>query len=171
MDTKNYFKDMYTDFFGVESLPKIEVKKEEENKGPQDFMASLFDKINELDISSDSKDLLKKIIEYMRKYNEKIETNYIPFRFIIEANNNKLTEDISNLLYDSGTYFNYISKDKEIISLYRLDKIDFNKGLIVLNELNGLNIEEDKNIKKFIHDLETYLNQDNKSITIIEGSN
>ena len=171
MNTKNYFKDMYTDFFGVESLPKIEVKKEEESKGPQDIMASLFDKINELNISSESKDLLKKIIEYMRKYNEKIETNYVPFRFIIEANNNKLTEDISNILYDSGTYFNYISKDKEILSLYKLDKIELNKGLIVINELNGLNIEEDKNIKKFIHDLETYLNQDNKSITIIDGSN
>ena len=71
MNTKNYFKDMYSDFFGVESLPKIEVK-EKEDKGPQDTMASLFDKINNLTISDESKDLLKKIIEYMRKYHEKI---------------------------------------------------------------------------------------------------
>ena len=60
---ENYFKDMYADFFGIESQPKIEVKEKEEDKGPQEQMASLFLKINSLSISDDSKDLLKKIIE------------------------------------------------------------------------------------------------------------
>ena len=47
MNTKDYFKDMYTDFFGVESIPKIEVKKDSE-VGSQEKMASLFQRINEL---------------------------------------------------------------------------------------------------------------------------
>ena len=61
MNTKNYFKDMYTDFFGVESLPKIEVKKEDITKGPDEFMASLFLDINNLMVSDEHKELLKKI--------------------------------------------------------------------------------------------------------------
>ena len=72
---KDYFKDMYTDFFGIESLPKIEVKEKKEEVGPQEKMASLFAKIDNLYISDSSKDLLKKIIEYMRKYHEEIEKN------------------------------------------------------------------------------------------------
>ena len=173
MNTKNYFKDMYTDFFGVESLPKIEVKNEEENKGPQEKMVSLFDKVNELKISNESKELLKKIIEYMRKYKEKIEPNYIPFRLIINTNNFKLSDEIKDILYDAGIYFNYINQNKETISLYKLDKLNTlnNYGLVLLNELNGLLLEEDKNIKKYLHELETYLNSDNKSITIISGTN
>lgn len=173
MNTKNYFKDMYSDFFGVESLPKIEVKeKEEENKGPQDTMASLFDKINTLSISSDSKDLLKKIIEYMRKYHEKIETNYIPFRLIIDANNDTTSNEISDILYEAGTYFDYIKDNKQNISLYKLDKItSFTEfGMNIISDLNGLNIEDDKTAKKFIHELETYLEKDDKSLTIITGN-
>ena len=29
---EDYFKDIYKDFFGIESVPKIEVKKEEEKR-------------------------------------------------------------------------------------------------------------------------------------------
>ena len=79
----DYFKDIYKDFFGVETL-KEENKKIEESS--QNTMITLFDKINKLYIKDESKELLKKIIEYMRKYNEGIETNYIPFNILIEAN-------------------------------------------------------------------------------------
>ena len=62
---EDYFKDIYTDFFGVESLPKTIVKeKEEKDRGAQEEMASLFLKINNLMVSDEAKDLLKKIIEY-----------------------------------------------------------------------------------------------------------
>ena len=45
---KDYFKDVYTDFFGIESLPKIEVKEKKEEVGPQEKMALLFPKIDNL---------------------------------------------------------------------------------------------------------------------------
>ncbi len=169
MNTKNYFKDMYTDFFGVESLPKIEVK--EENKGPQDTMASLFDKINNLSISSESKDLLKKIIEYMRKYHEKIETNYIPFRLIVTVNNETISDDISSILYEAGTYFDYIDRNQIDLSMYKLDKVDniTNYGLIKITDLLGINLEETKTLKKFLHDLTEYLDKDTHMITIVTG--
>jgi len=170
MNTKNYFKDMYTDFFGVESLPKIEVKKEED-KGPQDTMASLFDKINKLSISSDSIDLLKKIIEYMRKYHEKIETNYIPFRLTISVNNDTISTEISDILYEAGTYFDYIDNKETTISMYKLDKVESisNFGLINITDLTGINLEDDKTLKRFLHDLTEYLDKDTHLITIISG--
>ena len=55
----DYFKDIYKDFFGVET-PKEENKKIEESS--QNIMTTLFDKINKLYIKDESKELLKKII-------------------------------------------------------------------------------------------------------------
>ena len=50
---KNYFKDLYTDFYGIESGPKFAVKvihdednKEEKEKSNQEEMSNLFEKIN-----------------------------------------------------------------------------------------------------------------------------
>lgn len=169
---KDYFKDIYTDFFGIESLPKIEVKEKEE-VGSDEKMTSLFLQINNLYISDESKDLLKKIIEYMRKYNEKIERTYIPFRLIIKCNNNKTRDDIKNILYAAASYFNYIDKNNTFeLSLYKLNnEFNYNDyGLVLIHSLNGLLLEEDKVSKKFIYDLEEYLKQDNKSIVLITGT-
>ena len=172
MNKKDYFKDIYTDFFGVESLPKIEVKKEEE-VGPQDKMASLFGKINTLNITDEGKDLLKKIIEYMRKYHEKTESNYIPFRLVLNVNNKKLLDELVDILHDASTYFEYVTNDDlAYISLYKLDKIESNydAGFITISDLSGVNIEDDKTIKKFIYDFETYLKEDRQAITVIAGN-
>ena len=170
---ENYFKDMYTDFFGIESLPKIEVKEKEEEMGPQTQMASLFEKINNLSISDESKDLLKKIIEYMRKYNEGIEKNYIPFRLVIETNTDSITEEIKDILYESGKYFKYIDGDKKKVSMYKITKEENYKdsGLILLYDLNGLNMFDTNDSKKIIYELESFLKEETKTITIIAGNN
>lgn len=169
MNSKDYFKDIYKDFFGVESLPKIEVKEKEE-MGSQEKMASLFQRINNLYISDESKDLLKKIIEYMRKYKEKIESNYIPFRITI-IGNNTLIDDITNLLYNAGNYFDYINNIKNELSLYKLSNYEFeNSGLLLLNGLNGLSLEDNKKQEEFIYDLKGFLNKDDKVITIVAGT-
>ena len=87
----DYFKDIYKDFFGVETLKEEKEKIEESS---QNTMITLFDKINKLYIKDESKELLKKIIEYMRKYNEGIEKNYIPFNILIEVNNKETKEEL-----------------------------------------------------------------------------
>ena len=171
MNTKNYFEDMYTDFFGVESLPSS-IEKKETEKGPQDIMASLFHKINDLMVSDESKELIKKIIEYMRKYHEKIETNYIPFRLIINVNNKLISDEIIDILYEAGVYFDYINAKKQNISLYKLDKIESldEAGLVTISDITGINIEDDKTIKKFMHEIELYLEREDKAITVVTGS-
>ena len=168
---QDYFKDIYKDFFGIESLPKIEVNEKKEEVGPQDKMASLFLKIDNLFVSDDSKELLKKMIEYMRKYNEKIETNYIPFRLIIKSNTDTLVNDISSVLYSAGTYFKYINNNRKDISLYKINKEEnYNDyGLILMYDLNGINIRSDIDNREFIYELENSLKKDNKTINIIAG--
>ena len=113
---EDYFKDIYNDFFGVES--DINSNKEES----QDKMAFLFEKINNLYITEEYKNLLKKIIEYMRKYDEKIESIYVPFRLILEINNDETSNLITEILKEAATYFSYIDSDTKDISLYKLDK-------------------------------------------------
>ena len=172
---EDYFKDIYKDFFGIESVPKIEVKKEEEKEkvGPQEEMASLLLKINNLNIDNDAKDLLKKIIEYMRKYNEGIETNYIPFRVVIKTNTDTLVHNINDILFTAGQYFEYIDTKQKVLSLYKINKEEdyHDYGFLLIHDLNGLNVLDDRDIKTFIYDLDTYLKEDNKSITLIAGTN
>ena len=141
MNTRDYFKDMYTDFFGIESQPKIEVKEKSKEES-QEEMTSLFVSINDLYISDSSKETLKKIIEYMRKYSEGIEKNYIPFNLILSVDNDELETKITDILYKSGTYFKYINNKKKEISAYKLDNNFTNDlGFILFNNLNGINLE------------------------------
>ena len=170
---ENYFKDIYTDFFGIEASPKLEEKVEEEKEtGPQTEMASLFLKINNLEVSDESKDLLKKIIEYMRKYNEGIESYYIPFRLVVNTNTDSLTHEINDILYSAGTYFKYINNKQKVISLYKITKEEnySDYGFILLHDLNGLNIFDNIEVKKIIYELETFLKEEDKTITLISGT-
>ena len=183
MNKKDYFKDMYTDFFGVEAGPKFSVKVIKDNKTQEDEiqeqanqeeMTYLINKINDLYITEESKNLLKKIIEYERKYSEQIETQYIPFRLIINVNNNFLLDEITNILFESSKYYKYIDNtNKKNISLFNLEEnYEYEKyGLILLNSLSGANTQDEKTIKKFIYELGEYLDKNEKKLTIISGNN
>lgn len=163
---KDYFKDIYKDFFDTENQPKIEV----EEMPSDDEMASLFDRINALNVLDESKELIKRIIEYMRLFEEGTETNYIPFRIILETNNKPLEEEITDIFSIAGSFYNYIDKGKKELSLYKIEDID-STGLLLINNLSGINLEESKTSKKFIHDLTEYLDKDSKCITVISGTN
>ena len=171
MNTKDYFKDIYKDFFGVETNTHQENRELVSNEiTSQEEMSNSFEKINSLYITDESKDMLKKIIEYMRKYQEGIETNYIPFRIIIEANNNDVINSINDILYTSSKYFKYIDNTTlKNYSFYK-DELDniYNNGFIELNQVNGLLLEDDIKQKKKIHELEEFLKKDNKIKTLIQ---
>lgn len=166
----DYFKDIYKDFFGVETQ-KEENKKIEE--GSQNTMITLFDKINKLYIKDESKELLKKIIEYMRKYNEGIETNYIPFNILIEANNKETKEKLIYILEQASINFNYIkNNNKKEISLINLDKdINYDYGFITITNLKGINNIELQEQTKLFNNLENFLEKEEKTATIVIGTN
>ena len=174
MNERNYFKDMYTDFFGVESLKGTSIYTENDSskQGSQEEMTSLFERINNLYVSEESKNLLKKIIEYMRKYKEKIEPNYVQFRILITSNSDKVSNDVNDILYEASKYFNYIDNNvKKDYSLFKVEKdIDYSKyGFISISNIEGLNLEEDKTKKQFFNYLTEYIKQDKKSIITINS--
>ena len=70
-------------------------------------MEEWFSKIEKLYIKDESKNLLKEIIEYMRKYNEKLEQNYISFNIQLISNNQENVETIVAILEEAMIMFNY----------------------------------------------------------------
>ena len=75
-----------------ENIPSIEISQEEPERkdiptvDKDKFMENIFKRIDELYIEEESKNTLKKIVEYIRKYNEKIEKQFISFNMNIYAN-------------------------------------------------------------------------------------
>lgn len=167
---KDYFKDIYKDFFGVETLDNV---SEEIKESSQDIMTTLFDKINKLYVTDESKELLKKIIEYMRKYKEGLETNYISFNIIIEVNNKETKEELLYILEQSSTFFNYIKNNtKKNISLINYEKdIDFSKyGFISITNVKGLNNIDINDQQIFFNNLEDYLSKEDKTMLLVIGT-
>ena len=104
MDKNDILKSVYDDFFGIskkkeeqelnrqikESLEADTIRitmPEEKEKinivNRDELLKTSFEKIDKLYIDEKSKDTLKKIIEYIRKYNEGIEKNFISFNMCI----------------------------------------------------------------------------------------
>ena len=165
MNKSDFLKDIYSDFYGVE---KENSKNEiEEQINYKDY----FSKIDEYKISNDAKNLLKQIIEYMRKYSEKLEKNYINFSMIIENNDQKEAKEIIKTIASAAKEYEYINKyDLVEISLYDADKKPLDEvyeknGIIVLKDLDGFSHLDEKEKSKFINDLEN--NIDSNTITII----
>lgn len=205
MENRNFFKDMYDDFFGIEKIkeqneklreelglnkdiPAIEVKKEsnEQNNIPKELskeekdsiMKELYVQIDELYIKEDSKKLLKKIIEYQRKYNENIEKQYIPFNMCIFSSNKEDIEKILNIMEKSLNVFGYIKSGKRVnCSFYDVDKVDkldeiysSNNSIIVFKDFESLLSSEKQFQDKVLHKIENKVS-DNSIITILVASN
>lgn len=171
MNTKNYLKNLYTDFYGIESK---DIKREEKTDNDV-LMEDYFEKINKLYISDESINLLKNIIEYMRKYHDKIETNYITFNIKLISSDKSLIDNICDILYSFGKKFEYIDNySKTNISIYDIEKPEnvlklySDNGLISLYDLDALNMNDTNYIKKFYHNLSESLN--GKKITVLCGS-
>ena len=111
------------DIEGMEdNIPSIEVNKQQDKKNElskedkDKLMEASFKKIEELHITEESKELLKKIIEYIRKYNEKIEKQFISFNMCIYSENEEVKKDILDILNQNINYFSYMKKGNRDIS-------------------------------------------------------
>ena len=207
MEPKNFFKDVYDDFFGIEKLkkeneklreelnitddyPTIEVNNEDiqnientTNKSKEEKdkkMVDFFELIDNLYVTEESKNTLKKMIEYSRKYNEGIEKQYIPFNMCVYTNDKDLTKKLIDIINDFVIYFSYIRKaDCVQASLYSLEKIDAleeiyseKNSLIILKDIEGLNSQEQLFKDKFWHKIDEKNEEDNnKWLTLIIADN
>ena len=84
-------------------------KKEKEEK-----LQYFFKKVDELHLEDTSKLVLKKMIDYARKYDEKIVKHYIPFNMRIYSQDDEILYSIINLIIDSFTYFNYMKNEEAV---------------------------------------------------------
>lgn len=163
MNKMDYLKDVYSDFFTTNN------NLDDSSVGSD--ITSYFDNINNLYITDESKELLKKIINYMNKYCDKKTDVYIPIKLVINSNSEKTTNDIINILKDSAHKYSYVKNNEYLdYSLYKIKDIDFTKyGIINVNDLSGINLFDVKEHKILIHNLEDSVSNDDKNITIISG--
>lgn len=157
------------------ALTQEEAKEKKDNQ-----MIQFFEKIEKLYISDESKNLLKKIIEYMRKYNEKIEKEYIAFNLIVYSNNKETTYSIVDIMSDAATYFAYVKVGDTIeASFYNMEKPEqieemysSNNSVILIKDFEKF-ITQEQNFKdKFLYKLEEKIEENKeKCLTIITAKN
>ena len=173
MNQKDYFKDMYKDFFGIEEVPKIEVKTKEETITNRDeLMKQLFDEINESYLEEESKSLLKQMIEYARKYNEGIEKNYIPFRVLFRFQNKELEQEMIDILAKGMNAFSYVDKkEMKEVSFYDksipMDDLYQKYGILVWKDIKGIELKDTADKKLLFHDFCTALEEYSHRLSIL----
>ncbi len=167
-------------------MPYIDIPEEntEEQETPKidkdKFMEDVFKKIDELYIEEESKNTLKKIVEYIRKYNEKIEKQFISFNMTIYADNKETFEGVLRVLNDAVNFFGYLPKgDIGVISCYDIQTADditkiynSDNNVIAFNKFAGLNAKDVNDKDKILHKLEENLSEnENKYLTCFYAKN
>ena len=160
----------------LKSTP-IEEVKEASKEDKDSFMTKIFEKIEELYVDVESKSLLKKMVEYMRKYQEEIEKEYIQFNVILLAQSRKIIASIAMILYESGKFFNYIpSGEIQAASFYNMEKVETldsiyqNHNIVIFQDFAGFDSKADSFKKQFIFNFEEEI-RDNHVITILTAKN
>ena len=129
------------------------------NAAKKDLKVRNFERrVNALFIDEKSKNEIKNMISYAKKYSEFDSLEYIPFNLRLYTDNSELIEKVSYLLKDVFNYYGYIRKEKVgFMSFYDVDsptKIsdiysDTELGILVLKDV--FSIESiDKNLKERI---------------------
>ena len=153
---------MYDDFFGTE----LTLSKEQEIKEE-------IEQVSEIDIDSllldeDSIKLLKKIVDYMKKYNEGLVKNYITFNILLNTNNKETVESVTKILTKEYNYL--INKDIESFSFYDLEKntkLDdlYKNGLVLFTNLQAFEMKDVEEKNLFLHNFKNSIC--GKSITVL----
>ena len=153
-----------------------EISKEDKDKQ----MEEIFKKIEEIYIDEKSKDILRKIIEYIRKYNEKIETQYISFNMCVYTNNKETFEDILKILHTSINFFKYTPKgDMAIVSTYDLKNSEdiskiynSNNNVIAFENLKFLETKDSIEKEKTLYKLyENIVEKEHDTLTVLHARN
>ncbi len=184
MNNLNKMKNIYDDFFG-NSLPKSEdiIKIEKLNDGKKSFEEDTKDLsqdfeilINNLFIDDSSKEILTKIVRYMKNYHESLEKDYIKFNVVLVSADEETVNKVSYIISKASQVYSYVDTGEDISkSLYNIKEIGeldeiYNKySTILVKNLERLNLISDVEFKqKLIYKLnEKSSNINYKKITII----
>ena len=175
------------DIEGMEdNIPSIEVNKQQDKKNElskedkDKLMEASFKKIEELHITEESKELLKKIIEYIRKYNEKIEKQFISFNMCIYSENEEVKKDILDILNQNINYFSYMKKGNAgIVSFYDIDKAEkldeiysSNHNVISFEKSKAIDLKPQEDKEKILNKLNEKIKDNEQNIlTVLSAKN
>lgn len=158
-DKKTIKKKSVTQEKTAEESQNHHVSQEEKQSKLQEF----FERVDDAHLTDDSKIVLKKMIDYARKFEEGIVKNYIPFNMRIYAEDDETLYSIANIIIDSFNYFGYMKNDEAVErSLYIVEEANHitdlynrNNSLIIFKDIDGL-LNKDKATKdKLLNILET----------------
>lgn len=168
MDTK-ILNDVYKDFFGDSLVTTDKEKKEETVEETEETLTD----VDNLFIDDKSKELLKKIINYIMLYSEKKETNYIPFNITVNTDDTVLVSNVVSIIRYYAKKYNYC-KNSNVgnLSLFKLNKEEditdiYSNGIVSISNLDAINMQSVNFKKKFFYLFMEELNKE--SITIING--
>ena len=168
---EEYLGELYKDFFGEEEG----VKKFEELESKEEAKELVEEDIDKLLIEDKSKELLHKVVDYMKKYNSKEETKYLNFHLLIQSDNKETINKIEEIIKGAISKYKYLegAKTKEV-SFYDLSDIESTKSIfvdnkiIILKDIKGIDLKDNEFQEKFFHMLEENLT--NKNLIILEGN-
>lgn len=98
----------------TKKIEKPKLSKEEIAAQNAAKLEEFYKKVDDAHLIDHSKLVLKKMIDYTRKYSEGIVKNYIPFNMRIYTDNDETLYDIVNLIIDSFTYFGYMKNNDAV---------------------------------------------------------
>ncbi len=166
----------YINMEPTQNARKVELSKEEKDK----LMEVSFKKIDKLYITEDSKKTLKKIIEYIRKYNEKIEKQFISFNMCIYCDNNETTYDVLDILNQNINYFGYMPQGGVgVVSYYDLENADkieeiysANLNVIAFRDPKAFDFKDNNEKEKILFRFnEKLIDNENKDLTVLIAKN
>lgn len=195
MIDKGFFEGMYDDFFGIrkiqddlinenQEIPEIKVKSEtekveltKENKDKK--MAELFERIDDLYITEESKNTLKKMIEYMRKYNEGLQDRFISFDMCIYSKDNNAIDEIGKIILEAAVFFDYLESERIAkASLLNLENVNqvvevykSKLGMAMFSNMEIFNTLDEKEKLRFVLGMEQIMKeQEGKSFTVFTAA-
>lgn len=195
MIDKGFFEGMYDDFFGIrkiqddlinenQEIPEIKVKSEtekveltKENKDKK--MAELFERIDDLYITEESKNTLKKMIEYMRKYNEGLQDRFISFDMCIYSKDNNAIDEIGKIILEAAVFFDYLESERiakaSLLNLENVNQIvevyKSKLGMAMFSNMEIFNTLDEKEKLRFVLGMEQIMKeQEGKSFTVFTAA-
>ena len=160
----------------LNSIPKIEIPTQDKQKLEKEIndaqnekmpeepkaitveagtkIKELNKKVDNCNLTEESKLVLKKMLEYAKKYNSGVVKNYIPFNMRIYCDNDSTLYEIVNILADGFEYFKYTkSKEAAERSFYVIedashitDMYTGETSLVIFKDVDGL-LNKDKQTK------------------------
>lgn len=167
---RDFMKEIYKDFFVDDLITSktLDIKENLDDKIEDTI------NIDDLLLKEESKELLKKIVEYMKRYSENKENNYISFDIILETTDETTIKEILKILKFSASKYSYISNaNTETLSLYKvINESDITSiyncsSIIAISDLNAFNMNDENFKKRFLYLFKEELNKPN--ITLLTG--